>query len=237
VVGESGSGKTTLGHCVTRLVAPDAGTIRWRGQDFLALKGRELRAARRHVQMVFQDPGGSFNPRHRVGPIIAEAPQRYGLSRAEAEARARGMLYQVGLGAAAFQRFPHEFSGGQRQRIGIARALALEPELIVADEPVSALDVSIQAEILALLAELRRRFGLTMLFITHDLRVARQLCDRIAVMRAGAIVELGEAQAIFSRPRHPYTQALLDAVPGASWAPLLRASNVNAEEEGAVATS
>ena len=169
--------------------------------------------------MVFQDPFASLNPRRRVGDIIAEGPVAQGVARPAARARAAELLRLVQLDPGAARRFPHEFSGGQRQRIGIARALATEPELLVADEPVSALDVSVQAEILKLLEELRVRLGLTMLFITHDLRVAAQVCDRVAVMQRGRIVEQGETGAVFANPAHPYTRALLDSVPGRGWTP------------------
>jgi peptide/nickel transport system ATP-binding protein len=169
--------------------------------------------------MVFQDPFASLNPRRRVGDIIAEGPVAHGTPRAVARARAAELLQLVRLDPSAADRFPHEFSGGQRQRIGIARALAMDPELLIADEPVSALDVSVQAEILALLEDLRARLGLTMLFITHDLRVAAQVCDRIAVMRRGEIVEQGFTTDVFGHPQHEYTRALLDSVPGNAWVP------------------
>jgi peptide/nickel transport system ATP-binding protein len=167
--------------------------------------------------MIFQDPYASLNPRQKVVDIVADAPAAHGLDRTEARRRARELLHLVGLSPGAAERFPHEFSGGQRQRIGIARALALRPELLVCDEPVSALDVSVQAQILDLLAEIRRQFGLTTLFITHDLRVAARICDRVAVMQAGRIVELGAVADIFRRPAHPYTQQLIAAVPGRAW--------------------
>jgi len=218
LVGESGSGKTTLGHAIVRLVQTDAGEVRFRGTDILAQSGSALRATRARIQMVFQDPFASLNPRHSVGRILTETPRIHGVPKAEAEARARRLLELVGLDASAFGRYPHEFSGGQRQRIGIARALALEPELIVADEPVSALDVSVQGQVLDLLADIRRRLGLAMLFITHDLRVAAQVCDTIAVMRRGELVEIGPAAEVFRRPQHEYTQRLLASVPGGEWA-------------------
>ncbi len=169
--------------------------------------------------MVFQDPFASLNPRRRVGDIIAEGPVTHGVERGEALARARDLLRLVQLDPGAMDRYPHEFSGGQRQRIGIARALAMEPELLIADEPVSALDVSVQAQVLALLADIRARLGLTMLFITHDLRVAAQVCDRIAVMQRGAIVEQGPTAEVFGNPQHAYTRQLLDSIPGRSWTP------------------
>jgi peptide/nickel transport system ATP-binding protein len=169
--------------------------------------------------MVFQDPFASLNPRRRVGEIIAEGPMAHGTSRGVALARARELLRLVQLDASVAERFPHEFSGGQRQRIGIARALAMDPELLIADEPVSALDVSVQAQILVLLEELRRELGLTMLFITHDLRVAAQICGRVAVMQHGVIVEQGETARVFASPRHAYTRSLLDSIPGRGWMP------------------
>jgi peptide/nickel transport system ATP-binding protein len=219
LVGESGSGKSTLARCVCRLVVPDDGAIRFNGTDLQPLSRREWKPFRKRIQMVFQDPFASLNPRRRVGDIIAEGPVAHGMPRATARARAAELLSLVRLDASAADRFPHEFSGGQRQRIGIARALAMEPELLIADEPVSALDVSVQAEILALLEDLRARLGLTMLFITHDLRVAAQVCDRIAVMRRGEIVEQGFTTDVFGHPRHEYTRALLDSVPGNAWVP------------------
>jgi peptide/nickel transport system ATP-binding protein len=217
LVGESGSGKSTLARCVVRLVEPTSGAIRFEGADLLALSKAEMKPVRRRIQMVFQDPFASLNPRKRVGEIIAEGPVTHGAPRAAALEKARDLLALVGLDPGAIDRFPHEFSGGQRQRIGIARALALDPEVLVADEPVSALDVSVQAQVLDLIADLKRRLGLTMLFITHDLRIAAQVCDRIAVMRRGEIVELGSSRAIFEAPRHPYTRELIAAIPGREW--------------------
>jgi peptide/nickel transport system ATP-binding protein len=214
VVGESGSGKSTLARCVSRLVEPDAGRITIGATDFTALSGRALRAFRKKVQLVFQDPYGSLDPRQKIGAMIAEGPVLHGESPSRAKRRAAELLELVGLEARSAERYPHEFSGGQRQRIGIARALALEPELLIADEPVSALDVSVQAQVLRLLADIRDRFGLTMLFITHDLRVAAQVCDTIAVMRAGRIVEQGPTERIFASPNHPYTRELFAAIPG-----------------------
>jgi len=224
LVGESGSGKSTLARCVVRLVEPDRGSVVFGGTDLLQLSRAAMRPFRSRIQMVFQDPYASLNPRRRVGDIIAEGPVTHGATRAAALRRARELLALVQLDPGAMDRFPHEFSGGQRQRIGIARALALEPELLVADEPVSALDVSVQAQILALLDDIRHRLGLTMLFITHDLRVAAQVCDRIAVMRQGRIVELGETAQVFGAPAHPYTRELLDAIPGKAWTPPLAAA-------------
>ncbi|MBL8702238.1 MAG: ABC transporter ATP-binding protein [Alphaproteobacteria bacterium] len=214
VVGESGSGKSTLGRLVIRLLERDGGEIRFDGADFGAARGRALHASRRMIQMVFQDPYASLNPRKRVGRLVADGPIAYGEPRDAAMDRARELLRLVGLDAAAVDRYPHEFSGGQRQRIAIARALALEPRLLIADEPVSALDVSVQAQVLELFNEIRTRLGLAMLFITHDLRVAANVADRIAVMRAGEIVELDAAERVFASPRHPYTRDLLDAIPG-----------------------
>jgi ABC-type glutathione transport system ATPase component len=217
LVGESGSGKSTLARCVVRLYDPSAGSINFEGIDIAPLSTAEMKPLRKKIQMVFQDPFASLNPRRRVGDIIAEGPVTHGTPRAEALAKAKELLGLVGLDAGAADRFPHEFSGGQRQRIGIARALALEPELLVADEPVSALDVSVQAQVLALIADLKARLGLTMLFITHDLRIAAQICDRIAVMKQGEIVELGPTREVFETPRHAYTQELLAAIPGRAW--------------------
>ncbi|HAE47787.1 MAG: microcin ABC transporter ATP-binding protein [Tistrella sp.] len=214
IVGESGSGKSTLGRCIVRLIDPETGSAEIGGVDLATLNGAALRRERRRVQMVFQDPYGSLNPRTRVGQIIAEGPIAAGVPAAEARKRARELLEVVGLDASAADRFPHEFSGGQRQRIGIARALALDPELIIADEAVSALDVSIQAQVLDLLAELKTRLRLSMLFVTHDLRVAAQICDRIAVMQRGRIVELGPVAEVFGAPKSDYTRDLLAAIPG-----------------------
>ncbi|QTP54988.1 ABC transporter ATP-binding protein [Billgrantia sulfidoxydans] len=214
IVGESGSGKSTLGRCVVRLERPDSGTLALAGTDFSALRGDALRRERHRVQMIFQDPYASLNPRHRVGYAIAQGPMANGVPRAKAMRQAEELLELVGLGAVAVDRFPHEFSGGQRQRIGIARALALNPELIVADEAVSALDVSIQAQVLELLEELKQKLSLSLLFITHDLRVAAQICDTIIVMQQGRIVERGTAQEVFLSPQEAYTKQLLDAIPG-----------------------
>ncbi len=219
IVGESGSGKSTLARCIVRLLQPESGAIRLGGVDLLRLPRRAMRREAARVQMVFQDPYGSLNPRRRAGDLVAQGPMLHGVSRAEATARAAELFALVGLPPDALHRFPHEFSGGQRQRIGLARALALRPEILVADEAVSALDVTVQAQVLRLLAELRSRLGLSMVFITHDLRVAAQVCDRIAVMRSGAVVELGDAASVLRSPQHPYTQALLASVPGRSWMP------------------
>ncbi len=217
LVGESGSGKSTLARAITRLMPVDGGEILLSGHDIARLGRRELRPTRKRVQMVFQDPYGSLDPRQRVVDIIAEGPIIHGTAPAKAREEAVALLDLVGLDPAAANRFPHEFSGGQRQRIGIARALALRPEILVADEPVSALDVSVQARVLALLADIKARFDLSMVFVTHDLRVALQVCDRIAVMRQGRIVEVAPTAEIFHAPEHPYTKALFAAVPGAHW--------------------
>ena len=219
IVGESGSGKSTLARCIVRLLEPDAGSIRLHGTDLLRLPRREMRRQAARVQMVFQDPYASLNPRRRAGELVAQGPMLHGVGRAEAMARVRELFALVGLAPDAMDRYPHEFSGGQRQRIGLARALALRPEVLVADEAVSALDVSVQAQVLRLLADLRARLGLSMIFITHDLRVAAQICDRVAVMREGRVVEQGDAAVVLGAPRHAYTQALLAAVPGRGWTP------------------
>jgi peptide/nickel transport system ATP-binding protein len=214
LVGESGCGKSTLGRCMVRLYDITSGELRFDGQDITNKSLRELRPLRRHMQMVFQDPYASLNPRRRVRDIIAE-PLRVHLSLSPAEVRERvvRLTNLVGLLPEHLERFPHEFSGGQRQRIGIARAIALEPRLIVADEPVSALDVSVQAQIVNLLADLQERLNLTYVFVAHDLSVVRQVSTRIAVMYLGSIVELGPSATIFANPAHPYTLALLSAVP------------------------
>lgn len=215
IVGESGCGKTTLARLLLRLVEPDQGEIRFAGRDFMAARGESLRALRREMQMVFQDPYASLNPRMRVGEIVAEplAIHEPRLSNAEKRRRTAAMLERVGIGSDALGRYAHEFSGGQRQRIGIARALVLRPKLVVADEPVSALDVSVGAQILELLSELQREFSLTYLLISHSLPVVAQLATRVAVMRAGSFVEVGTAEQVLQRPSNPYTRALLAAVP------------------------
>ena len=213
IVGESGSGKSTVGRCMVGLAPFDSGRIMFKGK-ILATNGAEFRAqSRGRIQMVFQDPYASLNPRHRVGAAIAQGPIAQGTPKAEAFARAAELLQLVGLGPEAMDRFPHQFSGGQRQRIGIARALAMQPELLVADEPVSALDVSVQAQVLKLFAEVRQKFQLAMVFITHDLRVAGEMCDHIAVMQRGQIVEYGETAEVLANPRHAYTRTLIEAVP------------------------
>jgi peptide/nickel transport system ATP-binding protein len=217
VVGESGSGKSTAARCIARLIEADSGQIMVEGADIARLAPRALRPVRRRLQMVFQDPFGSLNPRRTVGQLISEGPIVHGASTASAQARTLELLELVGLDRRAAERFPHEFSGGQRQRIGLARALALEPAILVADEPVSALDVSVQDQVLRLLADIRNRLGLTVLFITHDLRVASQVCDSIVVMHKGRVVESGPVADVYARPAHAYTKALLAAVPGRQW--------------------
>jgi oligopeptide/dipeptide ABC transporter ATP-binding protein len=215
LVGESGSGKTTTGRCVLRLLEPTAGTVRFDGVDLLRLPPRDMRRMRRLIQIIFQDPYGSLNPRHRVGTIVREPLEihRIGRNRRERDERVAILLRRVGLDPGAVRRFPHEFSGGQRQRIGVARALALDPRLIVADEPVSALDVSVQAQVINLLIDLQEERGLSYLFIAHDLAVVERIADRVAVMYLGQIVETAAREAIFKNPLHPYTKALLQAIP------------------------
>jgi peptide/nickel transport system ATP-binding protein len=217
LVGESGSGKTTLARCIVGLESADSGLIELDGARISGRSRAEMRPYRKHIQMVFQDPYASLNPRQRVGDIVALGPMLNGVGREQAIAEARELLRLVGLKPEAVDRYPHEFSGGQRQRIGIARALAVKPKLIVADEPVSALDVSVQKQVLELLNDLRKSFGLSMLFITHDLRVAATVCEEIAIMRRGEIVERGATAAIFAAPSHPYTRSLFEAVPGREW--------------------
>ncbi|TMR99897.1 ABC transporter ATP-binding protein [Nonomuraea basaltis] len=214
LVGESGCGKSTLGRCLVRLTDLTGGTVEFGGRDITRLSRRRLRPVRRELQLVFQDPYASLNPRRRVGDIVADPLHVHGYgSASEIRRRTAELLDVVGLPAAYADRYPHEFSGGQRQRIGIARALATEPSLIVADEPVSALDVSIQAQVLNLFADLQERYGLTYVFIAHDLGVVRQVSTRIAVMYLGEIVETADAEALYAGPAHPYTRALLSAVP------------------------
>jgi oligopeptide/dipeptide ABC transporter ATP-binding protein len=214
LVGESGSGKTTLGRTLLRLIEPTSGSTIFDGKDLNQMDAAAMRGMRQRMQIIFQDPVSSLNPRLKVGQIIAEGlvAHRLGTARAQRE-KVAALLEEVGLSADHMSRFPHEFSGGQRQRIGIARALALDPEFIVADESVSALDVSIQAQILNLLLDLRERRGLTMLFIAHDLSVVEYLCDQIVVMYLGRVAEAGPAQEVYHRAKHPYTQALLSAIP------------------------
>jgi oligopeptide transport system ATP-binding protein len=215
VVGESGSGKSTLGRSILRLIEPSAGRVVWQGRDLLDLGPEDMRRARRDLQIIFQDPIASLDPRMTVGDIIAEPLTVFepALTKADRLGRVREMMHAVGLPAEAIHRYPHAFSGGQAQRIGIARALIARPKLVICDEPVSALDVSIQAQILMLLKRLRDAFGLTLVFISHDLAVVRMISDRILVMYLGKIVELGETSEVFGNPAHPYTRALLAAAP------------------------
>jgi len=214
IVGESGSGKSTVARCVMRLIDPTSGDVLINGENIATLNEGKLRPHRRDIQIVFQDPYRSLNPRRTVGQSIVEGPVNFGLAPAKAQARAAELMRVVGLSAEALERFPHQFSGGQRQRICIARALAMEPQVLIADEAVSALDVSVQAQVLELLGDVRKRFDLAMLFITHDLRVAAQICDRIMVMKKGEVVEAGATADVYANPQHPYTRALLDAAPG-----------------------
>jgi oligopeptide transport system ATP-binding protein len=213
LVGESGCGKSTLGRTLIRLIEPTAGEIEFDGTDLMALSRRRLKATRREMQIIFQDSVGSLDPRMRVKDIVGEGLAVHGTPRRERAERVAEVLDRVGLGAETLRRYPHQFSGGQRQRIGIARALVLQPKLIVADEPVSALDVSIQSQVLNLLVELKRAFGLTYLFVAHDLAVVGYIADRVAVMYLGKIVELASSSELFARPLHPYTMALLSAIP------------------------
>ncbi|HTZ75450.1 MAG TPA: ATP-binding cassette domain-containing protein [Candidatus Aquilonibacter sp.] len=215
IVGESGCGKTTLARMLVRLIDPDSGEILFHGENWLAARGAGLRSLRRKIQMVFQDPMASLNPRHRVGGIVSEplAIHEPHMSRQERRNLAAEILVSVGIGADALDRYPHEFSGGQRQRIGIARALILKPEIVVADEPVSALDVSVGAQILDLLASLQQKFSLTLILISHSMPVVAQMATRVAVMRSGRFVEIGTAEQVLHSPENEYTRALLAAVP------------------------
>jgi len=217
IVGESGSGKSTVARCIARLQDPNSGSIRIHGDDIAMLTARRLRPLRQRIQIVFQDPYRSLNPRVNVGESIIEGLRNYGMASRAAMARAQALMELVGLDASVLHRYPHQFSGGQRQRLCIARALALEPDILVADEAVSALDVSVQAQVLRLLDDIRARTGVAVLFITHDLRVAAQICDTIMVMQQGHIVESGPAAQVLTAPQQPYTQALLDAAPGRNW--------------------
>jgi oligopeptide transport system ATP-binding protein len=214
LVGESGSGKSTTGRCMLRLIEPTSGHVRFRGEDVLAFDRERMRVARRHMQMVFQDPYSSLNPRMRAGDIVEEPLIIHRLgTRAERGEKVAELFTLVGLDPGHLQRYPHEFSGGQRQRIGLARAMALNPSFVIADEPVSALDVSIQAQVINLLLDLQQRLKLTYLFIAHDLRLVRHICTRVSVMYLGKIVESGNTASIFANPHHPYTHALLSAIP------------------------
>jgi oligopeptide/dipeptide ABC transporter ATP-binding protein len=215
IVGETGCGKSTTARLLVRLLDPTGGTIVFDGQDIASLKGPDLKALHREMQMIFQDPYSSLNPRKTVGSIISDPFVIHGMLKGEGERKKRvqELMDRVGLNPEHYNRYPHEFSGGQRQRIGVARAIALEPKLLVADEPVSALDVSIQAQVLNLLRGLQREMGLTLIFIAHDLSVVRHMCDRVAVMYLGKVVELATSDELYSSPRHPYTGALLSAVP------------------------
>ena len=214
LVGESGSGKTTTGRCILRLIEPTSGEVRFKGENVLGFSRTRLRQARRDMQIVFQDPYSSLNPRMRVGSIVEEPLVIHGIGdKPQRKARVAELFELVGLDPSLVARYPHQFSGGQRQRIGLARALALNPSFIIADEPVSALDVSVQAQVVNLLMDLQSRLKLTYLFIAHDLRLVRHICSRVAVMYLGKIVEVGNTEAIFAAPAHPYTRALLSAIP------------------------
>ncbi|AXA72017.1 microcin ABC transporter ATP-binding protein [Achromobacter insolitus] len=217
IVGESGSGKSTVARCIVRLIEPTAGHMMMGGEDLSTLSGSALRPVRRRIQIVFQDPYRSLNPRRTVGESIIEGLLNFGVAREQALKRAGETLSVVGLSPDAMNRYPHQFSGGQRQRICIARALVMDPEVLVADEAVSALDVSVQAQVLELLEQVRQRTGVGVLFITHDLRVAAQICDTIMVMQRGKVVETGSAETVLTEPRHEYTRALIDAAPGRDW--------------------
>jgi oligopeptide/dipeptide ABC transporter ATP-binding protein len=215
IVGETGCGKSTTARLIMRLLEPTSGEVRFEGEDITKLKGARLKGVRREMQMIFQDPYSSLNPRKTVGATIAQPFVIHGLAKGKDERKraVQELMETVGLNPEHYNRYPHEFSGGQRQRIGVARALALKPKLLIADEPVSALDVSIQAQVLNLLLEMQRRLGLTVVFIAHDLSVVRHMCDRVAVMYLGRIVEIGPSEPVYGHPRHPYTGALLSSVP------------------------
>jgi peptide/nickel transport system ATP-binding protein len=217
IVGESGSGKSTVARCIVRLIDPTSGGVRLGGREISELSRRLLQPHRKRIQIVFQDPYRSLNPRITIGESIAEGPVNFGTPRAEALKKARELLELVDLPPDSVSRYPHQFSGGQRQRIAIARALALDPDVLVADEAVSALDVSVQAQVLELFDEIQKRLGIALLFITHDLRVAAQICDDVAVMQHGRIVEQGPAAEVLTNPKQAYTRALLDAAPGRGW--------------------
>jgi peptide/nickel transport system ATP-binding protein len=232
IVGESGSGKSTVARCIVRLIDPTSGGVRLVGREISELSRRLLQPHRQRIQIIFQDPYRSLNPRITTGESIAEGPINYGMPRDKALARARELLELVGLPADAVSRYPHQFSGGQRQRIAIARALALDPAVLVADEAVSALDVSVQAQVLELLDEIQKRLGIALLFITHDLRVAAQICDDVVVMQNGRVVEQGAAAEVLTNPQQPYTRALLEAAPGRDW----DFANFRPVAEAAVAT-
>jgi len=225
VLGESGSGKSTLGRCLLRLTGVDSGQVLFHGEDIAGLSAAAFRPMRNKIQMIFQDPFASLNPRHTVGRIITDGPVANGVPYAQAARRARELLKLVELDESAFERYPNAFSGGQRQRIGIARALALEPELLVADESVSALDVSVQAQVLALLQDIQKRLNLAMIFITHDLRVAAQICHQLVVMYQGRIVEAGTPDEVFERPQNDYTKTLIGGIPGQLWRPMTDVKN------------
>ena len=217
LVGESGSGKSTVARCIVKLVSSDGGSILYQKKDLTQMDRKSMMPYRKDIQMVFQDPYGSLNPRLTVGQMVAQGPIIHGEKQIKAFQKAKEILDLVGLGPLSANRYPHEFSGGQRQRIGIARALALDPKILIADEPVSALDVSIQAQVLKLLGQIKQKLNFSMLFITHDLRVAAQVCDKIAVMYQGKLVEIGSTGKVFEDPQHEYTKSLLDSIPGRNW--------------------